>query len=107
MEILSTDVLSLDNKMENIEAKAKTATVGVLKEVFGFGDVFVPHVEGVTGVAIQDLELGAGSVEEMVMPSDEALGEIKPSSSGYQFSFPSYIYVLSINRVWQSLLEGL
>lgn len=41
MEDMCIDVLSLQQKVENIEIKVEIAIVGVLKEVFGVGEATV------------------------------------------------------------------
>lgn len=42
MELLTTSIMNLSHKMENIEVQVETTTVGVLKEVSSFGDGFTP-----------------------------------------------------------------
>lgn len=80
MELLNTNIVNLSHNEENIEVKVETATVGVLKEVSGFGDGSALQVDGVVGTANRGLDPGAGANQEAVMPPDEALGDVNPRS---------------------------
>lgn len=84
MESMCTDMMSLQQKVENIEIKVETASVGVLKELFGFGEGMVPNAVSVANAAIDgDPEPRADGVEELVTTGNEASGgEIDLGSSG-------------------------
>lgn len=61
----------------------ETATVGVLKEVFEFGEAMVSNVASDAVIAThRDLDTGVDGVEELTMTADELLQEeIDPGSS--------------------------
>lgn len=58
MELLTTYVMNLIHKVENIEVNVETTTMGVLKEAFGFGDESSLQVDGVVGDEIHGWTLG-------------------------------------------------
>lgn len=80
MEFLTTGVMNLSHKVENIELQVEIAIVGVLKEVFDFNDGSAPPKQGFFGAAIHSLDPGVGRNEELGMPPKEALGEFNPES---------------------------
>lgn len=88
MEFLTASVMNISHKVENIELQVETATMGVLKEFFGFGDGSASPVEGLVSAAIHRLDPGAGENEEPGMPLEEALGEVDHGSCGCQLSLP-------------------
>ena len=77
MELLTTIVMNLQLNIQNIEAKVEIATVGILEEVFSYGEPAHP-AKGIAGAVNCGVEHKSGvcNRQSLGVPSDEATRDV-------------------------------